>query len=188
MKKYFVVTILALISGFSLLAQEIDIKDMRNHIWKETDSVVFEFSCLPTVKPGVIPQDDLYYYWYDGKAIHETKGSYAGWLFDGYFKELNKSGRIIKQGCFRNGLKNGIWKEWWENGSLGSVYEWDNGIKEGELINYDSYGNILNAETYKNGQLNGPALYYQEDSLIIEKIYKKGALVREAIIHINEAD
>ena len=71
---------------------------------------------------------DLYYYWYSANMIHITQGGFSGKLLNGNYNEFYLNKNLEVQGAFKNGLKNGAWKTWNEDGTLALVANWKNGV------------------------------------------------------------
>ena len=60
-------------------------------------------------------------------------------------------------------LKQGVWKEFWNNGDLKSEVIYKNNKKEGlEIKWYDSPDCVEQESYYKNGLLDGPSIYYSK--------------------------
>jgi antitoxin component YwqK of YwqJK toxin-antitoxin module len=60
---------------------------------------------------------------------------------------LNDS--IRWQGSVINGKKEGVWKEYYNNGKLKSIANYKNGFKEGQEKSYYPNGNVYNEMSYK---------------------------------------
>lgn len=74
----------------------------------------------------------------------------------------------IKNKLDSEGRKNGIWKEFYEDGKLRSKGKYSEGEKNGSWIYYDAGGKVEKRERYRNKKLK------------LTLIYKKGKLI-EAI-------
>jgi antitoxin component YwqK of YwqJK toxin-antitoxin module len=59
-----------------------------------------------------------------------------------------------------NSTKNGLIREYYDDGALKSETEYRNGIKEGRSISYYSSGQIQSTATYKNDRLYGEMIRY----------------------------
>ena len=63
----------------------------------------------------------------------------------------------------KDSLKQGVWKEFWNNGDLRSEVIYKNNKKEGlEIKWYDSPDCVEQESYYKNGLLEGPCVYYSK--------------------------
>ncbi|HEY4784848.1 MAG TPA: hypothetical protein VIH57_02310, partial [Bacteroidales bacterium] len=115
----------------------------------------------------------LLYYWFGSEMLHINRGGCAGNLLDGKYLVFDKKMRLRVEGFFKEGLKSGIWKSWYESGELMSVVKWENGQKEGKAFFYDNFGNLQKVCNYKDDLLDGTTVVYRGKS--IEKIkYKDG--------------
>ena len=83
-------------------------------------------------------------------------------------KEYNNEGEIIFEGTFLNGKKwNGIGKEFYENNFLKFEGEYKNGLRNGngkEYFDYNKFISLFELSEGKNGK---------EVRFIVERIYKK---------------
>ena len=70
---------------------------------------------------------------YDGKAFKmDDDKPYTGRVFDLY----ESTGKKIFDGKYRNGLKNGKWTKYWEDGKIKGKVSWKDGIPYGRIIGY----------------------------------------------------
>ncbi|RPJ74302.1 MAG: hypothetical protein EHM20_10830 [Alphaproteobacteria bacterium] len=125
-------------------------------------------------KPEV--EYDKAYYWYDNISIHETQGGCSGYVLDGLYTEYYVPGNdMLSSGQFKNGLKDGTWTTWFQNGKIGEQSIWDNGRLTGKKCTYNSSGEHVMTESYKNGLLHGKKIVYTDKK---EQVfhYKKGLL------------
>ena len=113
--------------------------------------------------------DIMTYRIFSGKyIIYETK--IKGKEYDAY------NDNLIYDGEYLNGKRNGIGKEYNENGKLIYEGEYLNGKKIGKGKIYDINGNLIIFEgEYINGEINGKGKIYDEnDKLIFEGGYLNG--------------
>ncbi|MGF6906172.1 toxin-antitoxin system YwqK family antitoxin [Fusobacterium sp. PH5-44] len=68
-------------------------------------------------------------------------------------KSYNKAGNIIHDSTFTGG--NGSWKIFWESEKVLEEGMYKNGVKDGEWKRYQSDGQVDNIKTYKDGKLIG---------------------------------
>lgn len=118
------------------------------------------------------------YYWYSSEMIFCNRGSFSGSLLHGRYCVYDKKKRLIQEGHFHYGLKEGIWKSWYENGELKSSVTWKKGSKYGEAVYYDKYGKMQQRANYKNDFLNGLFTYYKGKEEINVR-YKKGIEIKK---------
>ncbi len=72
-------------------------------------------------------KNELKYYWYSAYTIGENYGGYNGYLLHGNYRKVNTNSRLLEQGTFNQGLKDGEWKYWNIKGELKKVENWNNG-------------------------------------------------------------
>lgn len=92
------------------------------------------------------------YYWYDNNTIHQTQGSYSGYLLDGEYNEYTyPENKLAAQGQYKKGLKNNKWIYWYENGNIRLVENWKKGKLNGEKRLYAINGQVERTEHYHKG-------------------------------------
>ncbi|HPE55632.1 MAG TPA: hypothetical protein P5514_04635 [Bacteroidales bacterium] len=129
---------------------------------------------------------------YNGDVPQGVRREYSpeGDITAGY---VFQNGTIIGEGIINEeGIKNGLWKEFYPNGALKSLGMYDHGKKQGEWKYYHpngqleqvgSYnkdgkadgfwtwyyptGDVLREETYFNGMIDGHSVEYAEDGSVI---------------------
>ena len=75
-------------------------------------------------------------------------------------------------------IKDGIYKDYYENGNLKSVRSYDNGALNGIAREYYDVGTLQHAINYKNDQIDGLYnTYYPTGALWIQETYDHGVLV-----------
>jgi len=67
---------------------------------------------------------------------------------------LNKTVLITQKGNYSNGLKNGLWKEYWPNGQLKSLINYINGIPIGFFKIYLANKKILTGDIVPQKHIN----------------------------------
>jgi antitoxin component YwqK of YwqJK toxin-antitoxin module len=91
-------------------------------------------------------------------------------------------GYIAKQNVrisaeYRNGVKHGLFQEWYPNGTLKSSLVYEEGEKEGEAVSYYQDGQIKSLRHYTGGLLEGESEEFFPDGALREtSFYKEGAL------------
>jgi antitoxin component YwqK of YwqJK toxin-antitoxin module len=113
------------ISG-SVYAQKLpDIGLNRVRIIEADKTILAEINPISSVPS---PKTNLFYYWYNANTIHSTQGGFSGTLLNGQYTEYYLNKNLKEQGIFKNGLKNGVWKSWNEDGMLSQTIKWKNGL------------------------------------------------------------
>lgn len=79
----------------------------------------------------------------------------------------------------RNGLKQGLWEEYWDNGNLQSKGSYVNGLKEGYWEYYED-GNLISKGSYKNDLADGIwEYYYTNGRLKFGILYNNGVKIKD---------
>jgi len=124
-----------------------------------------------TIKKEISIKHHKTYFWFKGGLIHMTEGCVSGQLLHREFKKYYHSNQLAEQGIFKKGLKVGLWKNWFENGSTQSTQEYSNGQKHGKFYNYNIEGKILEKGFYRSGKKQGYWINFIKKDTIR---YKKG--------------
>ncbi len=127
----------------------------------------------------------------------KTEGIYRDNKRDGYFKEFNKKGEVLRTEKFEDGeldktaseiqVLDFVYEKW-DNGEMKSFRTYREGLLEGLSIEYDRTGKIIGSKLYKLGKILGEGLtdtdgikqgpwkeYTYEDGLLrAEGEYKDG--------------
>ncbi|MBN1339747.1 MAG: hypothetical protein JXA03_10515 [Bacteroidales bacterium] len=135
-------------------------------------SVTFHFS--PVRPEGFKPKDRLFYQWWDGETIGKTQGAYKGSLLVGEYLVCNKAGLLVEKGEFHEGLKQGKWKTWYENGNLRQVSNWKTGLPDGRWVTFDEKGLTQSEKNFSAGKLDGPSIEYENGVAISKTNYRQG--------------
>ena len=100
-------------------------------------------------------------------GIYESNG--IGKEYHGYFD------RLIFEGEYLNGERNGKGKVYWNDGELRFEGEYLKGKRNGKGKEYDYNGDLLFVGEYLNGLRNGKGKeYYKEGNIIFKGIYLNG--------------
>ncbi|GHT31288.1 hypothetical protein AGMMS49574_12780 [Bacteroidia bacterium] len=88
--------------------------------------------------------------------------NYVNGVLEGAYNETDdKTGIVLKQGVYKNGKEDGIWKYTFKDGVQQKEISYKNGKEDGECKTYFEDGALKLLETYKDGKLDGPSkLYY----------------------------
>jgi hypothetical protein len=167
-KLLFIFTLIFLKSLFCLAQQG---TGQRNRIITYPDSIIKMAIWDKQVKSKLV--DNYSYYWYYAGTINHNQGGFSGKLIHGNYEVFNIQQKLITQGNFEYGLKEGEWRYWYENGVLMKRCSYKNGQLNGKFKTYDSSGNLLADMNYVNNMLEGKCLYFSKDSLTIKK-FRKG--------------
>ncbi|MEO1033759.1 MAG: hypothetical protein AAFX55_20420 [Bacteroidota bacterium] len=121
------------------------------------------------------------YYWFKSGEVHSSYANAGGLLLHDEFKKFYRSKQLAQHGFFNYGLKNGTWRDWYENGKVKSVTNWNNGYKSGKYYQYDQSGALILSGTFRRGikanqwinHKTADTTYYKNDSVYSEKPQSK---------------
>lgn len=110
------------------------------------------------------------YFWYRAGEIHRSTADIGGSVLVNDYVKYYKSKQLAEKGVFDNGLKDGLWKSWHENGNLAKIEKWKNGSRHGNFITYTENGEKKVEGTYRNHKKHGTWIdYVSQDTLVYEK-------------------
>ena len=128
-------------------------------------SVVFVVLLFPALALGeevtfadLVERDGLYYKKvtevpFTGKVTGLQQGRFKNGVMEGPWVSYHENGQLLSEGAFKNGKTEGPWVYYWDNGQLGSKGDYKNGKREGPWVDYNRDGTVdeENTGTYKNG-------------------------------------
>ena len=120
------------------------------------------------------------YYWTSSNAIHTTQGGFSGKLLNGNYAEYYLNKNLKVQGQFRGGLKDGVWKNWTENGTLTEIYRWDRGERCGKFEMFGDDGKLKQTGYYKNDLLHGEFKTYTSNGKAESVYYRYGKVTEKS--------
>lgn len=168
--------------------------DKRNGYFKEydekgmlTDVSKYVNDIRQVEVPELVKLDIRTDYYPDGSV--KTRGSYKGDVAEGIRREYAPDGKVVAAYTFKNGnivaegiiddegIQDGPWKEFYENGSLRSEGMYRNGKRTGKWKFYHSNGNLEQEGNYNNqGNTDGLWKWFYEDGqLLREENYLNGS-------------
>lgn len=96
-------------------------------------------------------------------------------IFNGSYKRTCK-GVVMEQGSFLNGNKDGNWKSWSKTGKLIKDINYTNGVLNGKFELYYISGKKKFIGAFSNGQKDGVWSFYNEKEKIIKTgLYESGS-------------
>lgn len=135
---------------------------------KTDNSYIYTQTLVKVVKIETV--NNLRYYWYSNEKISSNLGGFSGFLLNGNYRVMSSDNRLVEQGLFVNGLKDGTWKYWHNNGNLKRIELWKKGIQKSSPVEYDIEGNLLNT---KEAEPNVEKNFSEQDSSAIKKPWYK---------------
>ena len=100
------------------------------------------------------------------------------------FSEVPFTGEVEGQyqGSFKNGLREGSWVRYWDNGNLYYKGDYKNGKKEGSWVSYHKNGQLRYKGDYKNGEEEGSWVGYKVSGSVWKKFtgtFKEGVKISD---------
>jgi len=137
----------------------------------------YDIECYVYVKKLEQYNKKKEYFWFKSGEIHNSFAAAGGLVLHDTYKKYYKSKQLAEHGHFNYGLKNGEWRDWYENGKLKTVTNWSNGYKSGYHAEYNQDGSIEVLGSYRrniksNRWINyktADTTYYKNDSIYSEK-------------------
>lgn len=118
----------------------------------------------------VSAQPDREYFWFKGGTIHNSEFGTGGDLLHDAYLKFYHSNQLAESGKFKNGLKSGYWKSWYESGVLQCKAYWGEGQLDGSFFTYDNSGKLIQKGKYKNNKKHGVWInYVNKDTLKFNK-------------------
>ncbi len=78
--------------------------------------------------------------------------------------ERLSSGNVQSEGCCQNNERYGVWKSFYDDGSLMLKEEWQEGLEHGEWIEYSPSGEIIAFGNYQKGvKWTGSFVEYEDE-------------------------
>ena len=124
------------------------------------------------------------YYWCQNQQIRKNRGGYSGDLLHGVCKSFDSKKRLIEEGLYVYGRKEGIWKLWDKDGELIRTTSWKNGLRNGLNYRYFYDGQFVR-ENYKDNSLHGRRTEQTRDSVHYE-FYRNGKLIKHKSVALDK--
>lgn len=96
-----------------------------------------------------------------------------GNLLTGQIIELDKQGRKKLESPVKNGVLNGVAKEFYDNGNIKYSADYKNGFVHGAMKGFYSNGQLRDIQYQKNGNLYGIEAWYSKDGRLQHKTWNK---------------
>lgn len=94
---------------------------------------------------------------------------------DGLWTEWYDNGKKRSEGTWKDGKQDGLWTEWWDNGKKESEGTWKDGRYDGLWTGWWKNGQKESVGNWKNGKADGLwNLWYENGQIMLEFEYKNG--------------
>ncbi|MCW3104432.1 MAG: hypothetical protein JWO09_2872 [Bacteroidetes bacterium] len=166
--------------SYNVLADNDKIKEGPYELWYKGLKIVsgrfsnnektglWKFNNLPITyknSDNITVTEEIYY-----------QGSYSGNKKNGVWKYyLNKKPMCII--CYKNDLKDSLWKSFYEDGKVRCIVNYKNGLKDSVFKYFHPNGTVSVEVNYKNGYKEGLHKKYDKDGkLLLSAAYVKGLM------------
>ena len=118
------------------------------------------------------------------KNINFLKGNQVGKLIE-YYKY--PKGAKYSEGDFENGQNVGEWKYYFEDGKLSTIGTYNKkGAKDGVWKDYDENGTLISEDSYVDGKMEGASKNYHDNGKIYEEyVYRRNKINAYKYYDIN---
>ena len=104
----------------------------------------------------LVERDGLYYKKvtevpFTGKVTGLQQGRFKNGVMEGPWVSYHENGQLLSEGAFKNGKEEGPWVFYYDNGQLEMKGDFKNGEREGLWIDYYDNGQLNKKGNYKNG-------------------------------------
>jgi antitoxin component YwqK of YwqJK toxin-antitoxin module len=102
----------------------------------------------------------------EGKKVSEVE--YRNSLKDGQAIIYYENGRIKEKGIWQRGKQAGLWRFWYESGTLFAEIPFINDLQDGLCTFYYPNGKIQSESNFKQGRANGISKLYFDNGVVSE--------------------
>ncbi len=104
------------------------------------------------------------------KGVLQEEIVYNHGIFHGPFSSFHPSnGKLWQQGTYVNGLREGLFQQWYPNGILAHKCFYTKGKLDGEMMDYYIDGKYMQQRFYLEGVLTGSIKTWTSDGKLIEE-------------------
>lgn len=163
--------IIAVVVGFVVLSCSQNLMDssVYQKISLQQDDTLIEFRITEKKVPV---RQNARYHWYRGKSIEKSMGGYSGQLLDGEYEVFDANGNLIEKGAFKNGLKSKTWVSW--DGDRRIYTSFRNGLKNGPYREYEK-DHLMVSGAYRNDLKHGKFKTISADTTMVQN-FRNGEL------------
>jgi antitoxin component YwqK of YwqJK toxin-antitoxin module len=99
---------------------------------------------------------------------------------NGIHREFNKHGVLVTEGKMVDGMREGVWREYYDTGELAIMQHYVKGEPHGKFTSFHLNGAKWSEGTHNNGRCTGMFRVYNENGELVRTMnYKDGTLVEE---------
>ena len=143
-------------------------------------SVVLLVLLFPALASGetmddLVERDGIHYKKYTdvpftGKTTGKEQGTFKNGVRDGPWVDYHDNGQLYSKGTYQDDERDGPWVNYWYNGQLLSKGTYENGKKDGPWVSYWENGQLWSHGTHEDGKMDGPWVWYNKDGTGIESL------------------
>lgn len=100
---------------------------------------------------------------YDSGTI-EVTGTIIDGIENGWWVEYHENGNKLSEGNFVLGIEDGFWSYWWENGNLEMQGIYTDGSSTGKWVTYFEDGTRDSEGVYSDGLMDGDWIFYDQET------------------------
>src|SRR5690606_5842622 len=87
-------------------------------------------------------------------------------MVDGVYTMFHENVKTAVEGQYTRGKKDGLFKEYYPDGTLKRVMHYNKGLRDGEVVVYNPNGKLAQKGVFQNDTLTGTlAVYYPEGDI-----------------------
>jgi antitoxin component YwqK of YwqJK toxin-antitoxin module len=122
-----------------------------------------------------------YYLFYENGRL-QIEGNFKNGLKEGEWRSFYENADDLEKNIYKDGKLNGLSEAWYENGVAQVTGIFINDKREGEWIWYSENGNVTSIVNFINGKKEGTQKFWNNfNTLLKEEIYKNGELIKVRI-------
>ena len=106
-------------------------------------------------------------------GTEKLNGRYRNGIKNGKWTWWNEDGGTNSTGSYKNGLQNGIWKYYYSNGKINFEGKFEQGLETGKHMHYYESGQMEKIGLYKFGNKEGDWIFYTADGILKRTITYK---------------
>jgi antitoxin component YwqK of YwqJK toxin-antitoxin module len=155
-----------------------------NRIFGPIFALVLLFPSLALGNPvewgDLVEREGLIYKWFTnvpftGEVTGQEQGPFKDGVKDGPWVEYWENGRLKRKGDYTDGDLDGPWVYYHDNGQLWTKGDLKDGELDGPWVEYHENGQLWSERDWKDGKIDGPWVeYYDNGQLRSEGDYKDG--------------
>jgi antitoxin component YwqK of YwqJK toxin-antitoxin module len=136
---------------------------------------------------GTIENDGHYTEWYAPPGHQKMEeGDYVDGMRQGKWNLWHENGKLRRTENFLNGKLEGSWKQFRDDGTLESEESYKNNLRDGKWVAYDSTGKHVDAKLeYKAGVPDGVWTYYYDEATT-KQLIDAGILTKDQVTALLE--